>query len=104
LRLVPPPLIIPVEHTTGVITVEEDAKTPDHLMELPKETRRFLAQLRDDDLETLKDGLPLIDSIRTVDVFMKWLIVFIAGTFDGGVMIRENVLKVIRFLTPELPN
>lgn len=101
-RLSPPP-IIPVEHTTGAITLEEDAKTPDRLMELPEETRKFLAQLRDDDLETLKDGLNLVISLRTVGTFMKWLILFVVGTFMGGVMIWENVLKVIRFLTPELP-
>jgi len=83
--------------------LEEDAKTPDRLMELPEETRKFLAQLRDDDLETLKDGLNLVISLRTVGTFMKWLILFVVGTFVGGVMIWENVLKVIRFLTPELP-
>lgn len=83
--------------------MEEDAKTPDRLMELPEETRKFLAQLRDDDLETLKDGLNLVISLRTVGTFMKWLILFVVGTFVGGVMIWENVLKVIRFLTPELP-
>lgn len=83
--------------------MEEDAKTPDRLMELPEETRKFLAQLRDDDLETLKDGLNLVISLRTVGTFMKWLILFVVGTFVGGVMIWENVLKVIRFLTPDLP-
>jgi len=83
--------------------LDEDAKTPDRLMELPEETRKFLAQLRDDDIDTLKDGLNLVNSIRTVGTFMKWLIIGVIGIFIGSVMIWENVLKVIRFLTPDLP-
>ncbi|WP_161491360.1 hypothetical protein [Ensifer sp. LC163] len=42
--------IIPLEHTTGAITLKEEAKTPEKLMELPPKTRELLACLDDDDI------------------------------------------------------
>ncbi|MDI7862523.1 hypothetical protein MRS76_11180 [Rhizobiaceae bacterium n13] len=66
-------------------------------MELPEETRQFLAQLRDDDIDTLKDGLRLVIAVRTVGTFMKWVIISVVGTIIGFVMLWENLLKLLKF-------
>lgn len=63
--------------------------------ELPKETQDFLSQLREDDIETLKDGLRLVIAMRTVGTFMKWLIVGFLGMVVGVVMFGEAVLKIV---------
>lgn len=72
-------------------------------MELPEETRRFLAQLDDADLATLKNGIRLVTAIQTVGSFMKWVIVGTVGFFLGFVMVWENVLKLAKLLWPEGP-
>ena len=66
--------------------------------ELPEETQEFLSQLREDDIETLKDGLRLVIAMRTVGRFMKWMIVALIGTFIGAVMLYENILKVLNWI------
>ncbi|MDM7851879.1 hypothetical protein [Pseudochrobactrum kiredjianiae] len=68
--------------------------------ELPDETQEFLSQLREDDIETLKDGLRLVIAMRTVGGLMKWMIVAIVGTFIGAVMLYENIWKVLIWINP----
>ncbi|MHC3941659.1 hypothetical protein [Paenochrobactrum sp. BZR 201-1] len=76
--------------------MDDPTANPAHRFnELPKETQDFLSQLREDDIETLKDGLRLVIAMRTVGTFMKWLIVGILGMVVGVVMFGEAVLKIV---------
>jgi hypothetical protein len=51
--------------------------------------------LRPDKVETLGDGIRLVNSIRTVGNFVKWLIVGILGLALGTVMFGESVAKIL---------
>lgn len=48
-------------------------KKEDHapLIELKEETREFLSQLREEDIDLMKHGLDLIRSLRTIGRFMR---------------------------------
>ncbi|WOC14966.1 hypothetical protein [Pseudochrobactrum sp. MP213Fo] len=75
--------------------MDPNANPAHRFNELPDETQEFLSQLREDDIETLKDGLRLVIAMRTVGTFMKWLIVGILGLVVGVVMFGEAVLKIV---------
>lgn len=74
-----------------------DAKRFD---DLPDKTKRFLAGLRPDEVDTLNDGIRLVRSIATVGAFMKWVIVGVLGLFVGVVMLGESVGKILSWLRP----
>ncbi len=78
-----------------MLEVKENATPVNAMTELPRETREFLARLRKEDLDTLEDGVRLVNSIRTVGIFMKWVIVGILGFVVGTVMFWEAVSKII---------
>ena len=82
-----------------VMAVDPSANPAHRFNELPDETQEFLSQLREDDIETLKDGLRLVIAMRTVGRLMKWMIVAIVGTFIGTVMLYENILKVLNWIS-----
>lgn len=63
--------------------------------DLPPKTKEFLMGLRPDEVETLGDGIRLVNSIRTVGNFVKWLIVGILGLALGTVMFGESVAKIL---------
>lgn len=63
--------------------------------DLSPKTKEFLTGLRDDEVETLNDGIRLVSSIRTVGNFMKWCIVGILGIAMGVVMFGESVAKIM---------
>lgn len=62
--------------------------------DLPERTKDFLSNLRDDEIDTLNDGIRLVGAIRTVGTFAKWVIVGIIGIFAGIVMLGESVQKI----------
>lgn len=62
--------------------------------ELSAETQEFLRQLREDDIELLKDGLDLVRSTRTIGRFMRWMILGFLGLVVGTVTLYENILKM----------
>lgn len=80
------------------MVIDPNANPAHRFNELPNETQEFLSQLREDDIETLKDGLRLVIAMRTVGRFMKWMIVALIGTFIGAVMLYENILKVLNWI------
>lgn len=77
------------------MAMDPNANPAHRFNELPDETQEFLSQLREDDIETLKDGLRLVIAMRTVGTFMKWLIVGILGLVVGMVMFGEAVIKIV---------
>ena len=80
---------------TGHEPMDDSAAPVNRMMELPEETREFLAQLREDDIKTLKDGVRLVNAIQTVGRFIKWLLVGILGVAVGIVMFGESVGKIL---------
>lgn len=78
--------------------MNDQAQPPRNMNDLPPETKQFLAQLRDDDIETLKDGLRLVTAVRTVGSFVKWTLVSIVGIIVGFVMLWESILKLLGFM------
>ncbi|KRA00475.1 hypothetical protein ASD64_01230 [Mesorhizobium sp. Root157] len=75
--------------------MDESAIPVNRMAELPEETREFLAQLREDDIRTLKDGVKLVNAIQTVGKFFKWLLVGMLGMAVGTVMFGESVSKIV---------
>ena len=80
--------------------MNEEARPVDRMSELPPETREFLAQLRKEDIDTLKEGVKLVNAIGTVGTFAKWLIAGVLGLFVGMVMFAEAVQKIMAWFRP----
>ena len=62
---------------------------------LKPETEEFLSQLREEDIETLKEGLRLVNAVKTVGTFVKWVVILLFGIFIGFIMLWENTMKLI---------
>ena len=62
--------------------------------DLPERTKDFLLNLRDDEIDTMNDGIRLVGAIRTVGTFVKWVIVGVVGLFAGVVMFGESIARI----------
>ncbi|MFC3074725.1 hypothetical protein [Shinella pollutisoli] len=74
--------------------MKDQAEPVRAMAELPEATREFLARLRPEDLQTLENGLRLINSVLTVGKFVKWLVVGILGLVVGVQMFWDSVVKL----------
>lgn len=63
--------------------------------ELPEKTKRFLEGLRDDEVDTINDGIHLVAAIKTVGTFVKWIIIGALGIVSGIVMFAESIGKFL---------
>lgn len=63
--------------------------------ELPPETKSLLANLSRDDVETIKNGLPIIRAIIGFGKVTKWLAIFAIGVVGGVVMLGESITKIV---------
>ena len=79
--------------------IKESATPVSAMVELPAETREFLARLRKEDLETLEEGVRLVNAVKTVGTFMKWLIVGVLGVVVGTVLFYESIAKIVGWFT-----
>lgn len=77
-------------------TMNPDAPSQEKFTNLSPEAKAFLSKIDSDDVELLKDGLNLIKAIKTVSMFVKWLIISSLGVFFGTVMFWESVIKVMK--------
>jgi len=77
--------------------MDTEAPTAGKMIDLPEETREFLSQLREEDIDLMKDGLDLIRSLRTIGRFMRWVILCILAIMLGVVALYENALKLISY-------
>lgn len=75
--------------------MKDTAHPVNAMAELPEETREFLARLRPEDLATLEEGVKLINAVKTVGTFVKWLLVGILGIAVGTVMLWESIQKIL---------
>ena len=74
--------------------MDPNATPASRFNELQPKTQEFLSQLREEDVELLKDGLELVRSSRTIGRFMRWLILGILGLVVGTVTLSENLAKI----------
>lgn len=65
-----------------------------NLDDLPPKTQAFLTNLRDEEIDTLEDGIRLVNAVRTVGTFMKWVIIGLLGILSGIVMFGETLIKI----------
>lgn len=63
--------------------------------DLPEKTKAFLSNLRDDEVDTISDGIRLVNSIKTVGTFIKWMIIGVLGIVSGIVMFAESIGKFL---------
>lgn len=63
--------------------------------DLPEKTKLFLSNLREDEVDTLNDEIQLVGSIKTVGVFIKWVIIGVLGIVSGVVMFSESIGKFL---------
>lgn len=63
--------------------------------DLPEKTKSFLSSLRDDEIDTLNDGIRLINSAMTIGRFMKWVLISVLGILAGIVMFGETIHKIV---------
>ena len=63
--------------------------------DLPEKTKLFLINLREDEVDTLNDEIQLVGSIKTVGVFIKWVIIGVLGIVSGVVMFAESIGKFL---------
>lgn len=83
--------------------------TPDRLLELSPKVRKFLAGMRDEEVEALEVVvkqnparlealLEFIDNLRKFGRFTKWVVVTIVGTFIGTMVFVEYIVKAWNLL------
>lgn len=63
--------------------------------DLSEKTKLFLSNLREDEVDTLNDGIRLVTAIRTVGIFVKWVIIGVLGLVAGVVMFAESIGKFL---------
>ena len=64
---------------------------PLHFGHLTKETREFLADLDDEDLDTLNDLIERMNKAKTIGSFGKWLFLAILSMFATVATISEGI-------------
>ena len=75
--------------------MDESAIPVNRMVELPEETRQFLAGLSRDDVATLKVSLPIMKAIAGFGKVTKWLAIASLGILGGVVMFGESVSKIV---------
>jgi hypothetical protein len=66
----------------------------DRFAHLPEPTRKFLEELRAEDLDDYRKILRGFRSTSTIVWFFKWFLVTVAGFFVATVAFGENFLKL----------
>lgn len=89
--------------------MQEPERAPVKMQELDPEVRKFLAGLRPEELDTLRElvkvpgsdvreGFKLSREARAVGRFSRWLLLTVISIFIGTILLYENILKAIRFI------
>lgn len=65
--------------------------------ELPAETRRFLARLREEDIKDLAAAVDFMHSVGTVGRFLKWVLLLTAGTFVAAASLGDSAAKIAKW-------
>lgn len=95
--------------------MDDPVNAPAKLIELPHDTREWLATLRDDELKTLKAlvvlpaddvryGFKLVSDLRIVGRFVRLLVLLILAMLVATVTLYENVVKVFSWFKTGSPH
>jgi hypothetical protein len=71
----------------------------DRFNQLPESTRRWLENLRDDDIKEMEEERKFYRTVQTIIKFNKYLGVFIIATFIGAVQFGEAIQKFISWVS-----
>lgn len=64
------------------------------LVELPPEVRKFLSDLRPEEVSMLRQGVKIASAIITVGYVTRWIIIVMLGILAGTVMFGESIQKI----------
>lgn len=74
--------------------MKDQARAVNAMTELPRETREFLARLRPEDLDTLEEGVRLVNAFRTLGRVAKWVVFTAGGLLLAGVALWETIERL----------
>jgi hypothetical protein len=72
----------------------------DRFVHLPEETRKWLEQLRPEDLKDLDEARRFHHDAKAVGRFAKWLVLGVAGAFLLAAQFGDSVGKLFKMLLP----
>lgn len=72
---------------------EDGKEEPEHLLDLRPCVIEFLADMREEDVEQLKEAMRFHRSAKTVSKFARWLILAIIGVFMTASQLGEAARK-----------
>jgi hypothetical protein len=75
------------------------ANPVDRFAHLPEETREWLEQLRQDDIEEIRSAIRFMREVKTVGKFGKWALITVVSTFTGAVLLGEKIAIFWKFVT-----
>ncbi len=67
---------------------------PNRFNELPNFTQDFIAELREEDVEELKEAIKFIRSAKTIGKFGRWMLLTAISMFIGAVALGEHIIKL----------
>ncbi len=68
--------------------------------QLPEPVREFLEQLREDDINEIKEAIRFQRSAKVVGKFSKWLIISVATALVGAVAFGKAILDALSWIAP----
>ena len=74
---------------------DEAVPPVERMSQLPEDTKVFLSELSREDIETIKNGLPLIRMVMSFGRVTRWLAITCLGIIAGFVLLWESVLKIV---------
>ncbi len=80
-----------------------DDQPANRMSELPEETKKFLSQLSPQDIETFKNGLPIIRAIVGFSKVTRWLAIAALSLLAAAVLLGESVIKILAWFKPPQP-
>ena len=72
----------------------EYEERPKKMVELPQYTQDFLINLKEDEVDELRDAIEFVRAVRTVSRFLKWVIITIVAIFLSIVSLGEGLIKM----------
>ena len=68
-------------------------KPPTRMADLPQYTQEFLEGLREDDVTELKEAMRFMKSVKTINRFLKWVIITAVSVFVATISLGESIMK-----------
>lgn len=73
---------------------DDGKEIPEHLLELKPVVIEFLADLREEDVDQLKEAMRFHRSAKTVSKFGRWLVLALIGVFMTASHLSEAARKL----------